>query len=63
MPKVVHPDGVEIGILSDPLVVRQMDRQATARLVGARSEGLCREIEAGIAVSRSTYASDGHPED
>lgn len=30
---------------------------------GARSEGLYREIEAGIAVSRSTYASDGHPDD
>ena len=27
---------------------------------GAESEGLYREIEAGIAVSRSTYASDRH---
>ena len=27
---------------------------------GTRSEGLYREIEAGIAVSRSTYASDRH---
>ena len=28
-------------------------------IAGAESEGLYREIKAGIAVSRSTYASDG----